>query len=304
MRISTTLVAAGLALATSLLPGTAGAEPVAIPGPEGLTLGGTLELAEGKSLSDGVILMVHGTLAHAGMEIVRGQQERLKDRGYNTLAITLSLGEDKRTGMYGCDVTHRHKHEDAVAEIARWVDWLQGQSVGPLPLWGHSRGGNQVAWFATESPHAKAVDRYVLVAPATWQGAETTARDYEKRYEIPLHTRLTEARDLVAQGKGDTVLQDTPFIYCPETDVTAAAFASYYADEPRLDTPGLLSRIEQPVRVLVGDQDEVVTDLAERMRQETPDGVTYQEIGMAGHMFRDFAGDDLADATAEFVPAP
>lgn len=304
MRIMTSVAAACGAIALLLAAPTAKADPVAIPGPDGLVLGGNLELAPDKSLSDGLILMVHGTLAHAGMEIVRGQQERLRERGYNTLAVTLSLGESERTGMYGCDVTHRHKHEDAVAEIARWVDWLQGEQVGALTLWGHSRGGNQVAWFAAENPKAAAVERYVLVAPMTWEGPEAAARAYEDSYDIPLHTRLSEARDLVAKGQGETVMTDVPFVYCPETDVTAAAFASYYADEPRFDTPTLLQRINAPVLVVVGDGDEVEPHLAARMADGTPDNVTFEEIGMAGHMFRDFAGDDLADRTAEAVPQP
>lgn len=303
MRASTSLKAVLTAAVLAAAPATAFAEPVAIPGADGIVLGGNMELADGKSLSDGVILMVHGTLAHAGMELVRGQQERLRERGYNSVAISLSLGEDKRTGMYGCDVVHRHRHEDAIDEIARWVDWLQGQDVGPTTVWGHSRGGNQAAWFAAEHPKAEKTDRYVLVAPATWPGAEATAEKYEKDYKVPLHTRLTEARDLVAQGKGDTVMENVPFIYCAETDATAAAFASYYADDPRLDTPTLLGDIAQPVLVVIGDDDDVVPDLAARMKEATPEGTAFQEIGMAGHMFRDFAADDLADAVAEYVPA-
>lgn len=304
MRFSRIVAAVCGVFASLSIPHLAAAEPVSIPGADGLMLAGSLELADGKSLPDGVILMVHGTLAHAGMEIVRGQQERLRERGYNTLAVTLSLGETQRAGMYGCDASHRHKHEDAVEEIGRWVTWLQEQGAGPLTVWGHSRGGNQVAWFAAEAPQAEVVDRYVLVAPMTWEGQEAVARKYEKDYQVSLPDTLAKAQALVEQGKGDTVLADVPFIYCQKTKATAEAFASYYADEPRFDTPSLLEVIRQPVLVLVGDNDEVVPNLAPRLASGVPETVTYEEIGMAGHMFRDFAGDDLADRTADFVPLP
>ena len=39
-----------------------------------ITLNARLELADGKTLKDGVILMTHGTLAHNGMEIIQTLQ--------------------------------------------------------------------------------------------------------------------------------------------------------------------------------------------------------------------------------------
>ena len=45
-----------------------------------------LNLADDKQLSDGVILMLHGTLAHNRMEIVETVSGLLNDEGYNTLA--------------------------------------------------------------------------------------------------------------------------------------------------------------------------------------------------------------------------
>jgi len=39
-----------------------------------MILNGNLVLAEGQTLSDGVILLTHGTLAHNGMETIQGLQ--------------------------------------------------------------------------------------------------------------------------------------------------------------------------------------------------------------------------------------
>ena len=63
---------------------------------QGLTVNGNLELAAGQDLSDGVILMLHGTLGHKDMEIMATLQERFLEIGRNSLAINLSLDVDDR----------------------------------------------------------------------------------------------------------------------------------------------------------------------------------------------------------------
>lgn len=292
--LASVTLAIGLATA-----GGAQAEPVTLPH-GGLTLTGDLKLADGKALADGVVVLVHGTLAHHGMEIIAGQQERLADRGVTTLAVTLSLGQDKRAGMYDCATPHTHRHEDAVAEIAAWVGWLKGQGAGPLTVLGHSRGGNQVAWFAAESPAAKDVARWVLVAPATWtEGAD--AQDYRKRFNVDLAPLLAEAKAKVAAGQGDAMLDLPGFVYCEKAKATAAAVVSYYDAEPRRDTPHLLAAMPKPVLLVVGAGDEVIPDLPDKLAAGVPEGVRVETVDDAGHMFRDFAADDLADLVADFA---
>ena len=83
----------------------------------GITLNANLELAPGKELAEGVILITHGGLAHNGMEIMVTLQSLFKDHGYSSLAINLSLGIDNRHGMYDCNVTHRHHNSDSSEEI-------------------------------------------------------------------------------------------------------------------------------------------------------------------------------------------
>ncbi|MGI9383086.1 MAG: hypothetical protein ACR2PO_08015, partial [Methyloligellaceae bacterium] len=130
-------------LAPALLVSPVLAEEVSIEH-KGLALLGSLEVADGASLAqDGAVLLVHGTLAHHRMEIMATLQALLKERGLNSLAITLSLGLDRRQGMYDCGLTHRHRHSGAQAEIAAWVAWLQARGAGAITLLGHSRGGNQ-----------------------------------------------------------------------------------------------------------------------------------------------------------------
>ena len=88
-------IAASLLVAAAvLMPGRpAPAEEVKI-NHGGLTLNADLELAGGKTLADGVVLMTHGLLAHKGMEIMTALKGLLAERGLNTLAINLSLNLD------------------------------------------------------------------------------------------------------------------------------------------------------------------------------------------------------------------
>ncbi len=129
-----------------LLPGNVRAEEV-IHEFQGLDLRGNLELADGKSLKNGVALIVHGTMSHNRMEMIATLQENLRARGLNSLAITLSLGLDRREGPYPCDIEHNHRHLDAVDEIRSWISWLKIAGAKRVTLIGHSRGGNQVALY-------------------------------------------------------------------------------------------------------------------------------------------------------------
>jgi hypothetical protein len=113
------------ALAAILLWGApVWAEEVKIPH-DGLTLNADLTRASGKTLADGVVLIVHGTLAHNRMETIRNLSDVLVDRGLSTLAINLSLGLDDRHGMYDCKFAHRHRYLDSGREIGAWLNWLK-----------------------------------------------------------------------------------------------------------------------------------------------------------------------------------
>ncbi|HET20173.1 MAG TPA: alpha/beta fold hydrolase, partial [Chromatiales bacterium] len=221
-----------------------------------LTLRANLELADGKSVKDGVVLVTHGTLANNGMELIQAMQNGLKDQGYNTLAINLGYGLDAReSAMYDCPTPHVHKHTDAVEEIAAWTKWLKDQGASRIALMGHSRGGNQTAWALAEKDDP-AITSAVLIAPATWD-AGYNQKDYKERYGVDLDPLLAKAEKLVAEGKGDT-LMDMDFIYCEKTRAAAKSVVSYYKDDERMDTPTLLARTKKPVLVVIGSEDTTV----------------------------------------------
>lgn len=265
---------------------------------QGLVLNANLELAAGKKIADGAILITHGSLAHRGMESLVNFQNLFKEKGYNTLAINLSLGLNNRHGMYDCRIPHRHRYTDAVAEIHAWLEWLKKQGVSRVVVLGHSRGAAQTALYAAERKHAltKAV---VLLAPATLDNASPT--DYEERFQQPLALLLEKAQDLIRAGKGDTLLEGIGLMTCADTSATAASLVSYYTG-PHLDTMALLSKIDRPVLVVVAGGDEIVVDL-ERKVAPRVDGkrIQMKVIENADHFFRDLYADEAVDAIDLFL---
>lgn len=276
------------------------AEDVAITTDKGLKLSANLVLADGAGVQDGVVLLTHGTLAHNRMEIIETLQGALAERGISSLAPTLSLGVSGRTGMYDCSVTHTHKHTDALDEIGLWLDWLKDQGATEVVLAGHSRGGNQTAWFAAREPDP-VVSKVILIAPATWDEAKAAA-GFEKAHGQPLDAALKTAWDMVYADKGGEVMKGVGVLYCPGADVTAESFVSYYQPDDRRHTPALMGMISKPTLVIAGTEDKVVEGLIEATRPLADAGkVELVVIDGAGHFFLDFFAEDAADAMEAFI---
>jgi pimeloyl-ACP methyl ester carboxylesterase len=288
-----------VALALGVLFAPAYAEEITLKQGD-LTLRGELTLAEGKTAKDGVILMLHGTLAHNKMEIMQSLSDLLKDKGYNTLSANLSYAIDKRgSAMLDCGTEHRHQHADAVAELETWMQWLQQQGATKVALLGHSRGGNQVAWYAAEKD-SELLDKVITVAPAT-ADPEKAAKEYAERYGKPLADIVAEAKKLVDAGKGDGVMEVPGFVYCEKAKATANAVLGYYQDDARLNTPSLLPKIKKPMLIVMGSEDDVVADLPAKLEGVKQDNLSVATVDGADHFFLDLYADELVDKVTEFV---
>jgi pimeloyl-ACP methyl ester carboxylesterase len=262
----------------------------------GLTLNAQQELASGKTLKDGVALILHGTVSHNRTELIEGLQKQLAERGHNSLAINLSLGRNDRHGAYDCALPSRHTHSDAVDEIGAWMAWLKTQGAGPVTLVGHSRGGNQIAWFAAERP-SPAIHKVVLIAPQTWP-VGYAATMYQKRYKTDLAPLLAR----MSKADANALIGSTDFLYCAKTQVSAGSFVNYYTEDRRFDTPSLLGKIKAPVLVIAADVDEVVPGLIEAV-QAKADGTRVQLKVLSGadHFFRDLYTEDAVEAIHSFI---
>jgi pimeloyl-ACP methyl ester carboxylesterase len=265
----------------------------------GLTLNANVEKAENWPTGS-TLLITHGTLSHNKNELITALQELFLENGISSLAINLGLGLDNRHDPYDCATPHTHKHEDAVTEISHWLDWLKEQGAQQIVLLGHSRGGNQTAWFAAEQDDP-IIKKVILIAPQTWS-PEYAAKGYEKSYNMPLAPILKKAQSLIADGKPSTPMEHTDFIYCKDTTVTPEAFVSYYAPDPRKDTPYLLPKISKPVLVFAATEDQVVKGLDKVLVPMAEAGaIEFEMMDGADHSFRDLYAEDLVERAIEFI---
>jgi pimeloyl-ACP methyl ester carboxylesterase len=290
---------AAVLLALVALAGSAAASELTLR-PGGITLNATLEIADGKKLGDGVILMVHGTMAHKDMDTLRHFRRLFREKGFSTLAFNLGLGLDDRRGMYDCARPSTHCFGDAVAEIGAWLEWLAGRGAKRVVLFGFSRGGQQAAWFAAERGHP-ALASLVLLAPIN-PGELAAASRYQAQFGKPLEPLLERARALVKAGQPDVFLEKVAFLNCRETAATAGSFLSYYAPDPKLEMPALLARVKKPVLVVVAGADQMVRDL-DRKLAPLADGrrLRLTVVPGADHFFRDLYGEDAVDEIVKFL---
>jgi len=297
--MKTSVYVLAIAVAWFVTGGRLQAEPVSLPY-KGISLVGEFVVAPNQQATDSVVLILHGTLAHLGMETIAGLQNVLTERGHNTLSINLGFGVNNRTGMYDCAIPHRHRYDDALGELAAWVNWLVARGIQDITLLGHSRGGAQAALFGAQPGQAQ-VKRLVLLAPALWD-AEKAATAFEQNHGRPLAEALTEARTLAHAGKGNEVMKGIGLLYCRGADATADSFLSYYDPDPRFDTAALLPGIHRPVLVVAAGQDQVVPDVARKVRPLMHgDQRQLVVVEGAGHFFRDLYAEDVADAIDIFL---
>lgn len=259
-----------------------------------LTLNAELSVAS-DAITDGpMVLILHGTLAHNQMEIIATLQELLADEGINSLAPNLSLGVDNRHGAYDCETDHVHKHEDAQTELGLWADWLQNQGVEQVLIAGHSRGGSQVAAY-TQNAH-EIIKGQILIAPSD-STAEGRATGYEKRYMVPLASKVAEAKALAADA---WMPKHTSFIYCLRGgEVSAGSFLSYYSPQQSLNTVELLQGQALPTIIVAGTADKVVANLPAQVEAADLPQVRFEILEDADHYFRDLYADEVLEFMLE-----
>ncbi len=263
---------------------------------------GTLRTPSAMQAETPLVVMTHGTLAHKDMEIIQALAKGLAERGIASLAHTLSLGLDRRKGMYDCATGHDYLTDDAVAEIDAWVRQANAISRRIYVL-GHSRGANQVARYLASDPNAP-VQGAVLVAPATGSLEAGVRASYAATYGAELEPLIDRAVKDVVAGRGGEWMSVPGFIYCRDSKVTARAFASFYSADPRQDTAALVAGLKIPVLVFAAAKDTTVPDVESafaKVTREQGDRVRLEMIADADHFFRDLASEDVADRIADFV---
>jgi dienelactone hydrolase len=272
----------GALAALLLAAGDTAAEPVQVKH-GALRLNGNLEIANDRSLTEGVAIILHGALAHHGEPTVAALQRNLKARGVASLAVTLSLGIDDRRGPRACDVPHAYGDAEVATELERWVEWLARRHVRSVDYIGVSRGGAQLVDFLQKQKGGR---RVVLMAPTLVTAAEI-ASGYRKTHNQELAIALEAARAKPREQRR------VDYLACRQAMVQGSTFLEAYREVPAAS----VANIVQQTLVVVAGNDEVVPDLEARL----PPTVKHVVIEGADHAFRDLSAEDAADAIAEFL---
>jgi pimeloyl-ACP methyl ester carboxylesterase len=254
----------------------------------GLSVHANLQLPQEHRADTPIFLIVHGTWAHYGMEIISTLQATLAERGYASLAPNLSLNVDQRTGFLQCRPTITANHGHAVGEINHWAKYLSGEGWNAIHLVGHSRGGAQAALFQHDIAHP-AIMHLTLLAPMVFR-PEDLARNYADN-PTRLKGLIQDAANSSASRFGPVKL-----LNCHEVSTPPASFLSYYSALPNKHTPDILSDITIQTSVILAGDDEVARWLPEEINHaNTQDNVQIHVIEDSGHFFRDLYLDDAVD---------
>jgi alpha/beta superfamily hydrolase len=246
------------------------------------------------------ILMLHGTLAHANMEIMATLADVFAEYGIETLRVTLSLGVDDRRGMFDCAATHRHAHADALGELEAWMSWLQENGRQSILLLGHSRATNQVSRYVAIAGESQPLG-LVLVAPGIWSHDAVAAR-FARQGEDALEPLLDRAEAMIESGRSEDVIGPIPFLHCQDATVSARSFAAYYRDDPLFDTFALVDNADLPVIVLSGTEDPLVEGLEDAIAGlEDATSLEHVSIEGADHFFRDLYAYDVVEAVQAWL---
>jgi len=163
----------------------------------------------------------------------------------------------------------------------------------------HSRGANLAMVYAVEHKNP-AVTHLVLLAPNTTRSAKS---QYEARYGEIFDENIERVKKQIDTGKGDELIDNLDFSYCPNASVTADSFYSYNRlDDKFRQFPLYLSKMPVPTLIVTGTRDEMQPNI-ERDVAPFVDGsrIRLAVIESAGHFFRDFNIEEAVEAAIEFI---
>jgi pimeloyl-ACP methyl ester carboxylesterase len=264
----------------------------------GLTINANLEIAENSNITEGVVLILHGVMSHSGMEILDTSQQALLDNGKNSLAINLSLSVDNRKGFYSCASPHRHLQDNALDEITAWVAWLRQKSVKQIVLLTHSRGANQAMVYAAVQVDPE-ITHLVMLAP----GVDDSPQRFESRYGSTFNATLERVKKEKNAGRGNQLLENVDFWYCPKATVTPDSFLSYYGENSRFrKVQYYIPKIEVPTLVVIAGADQLVQNAAAKLAPFVESKqIQLVTIEGSGHFFLDFNIEEAIEAMIEFL---
>ena len=245
-------------------------------------------------------LIVHGTRAHKGMEIIQTLSSRLFEEGHDILSINLSYGfSNRRDDFLACDINHNHNEHESVEEIITWYNYLIKKGYNQINFVGHSRGGLNVMQALSIIDNKK-IKSYLL-APVidTYKG---TKAYYEEELGIPY--------DLIINSNENYNLADRyrriNFLFCENVVVSSKTFKSYLdfsknksAYPFSFNIFDLIDNSKSPITIFSGTEDEILLDSYKSYGEINKSNVRTVILEGGGHFFRDLYLEDVIDIIIE-----
>ncbi len=261
-----------------------------------LTVNANLIHAEDKSQP--FFLILHGTWAWHGMELIESTQILLEDEDVGSLALTLSLGVDNRSGFLGCPSPLEAIHQQSYEEVHLWYQYLYKLGYKNIILLSHSRGGSQAAAFASSYPDDK-LSKIVLLAPLAWDKA-TVHKDYQKKTGKNLQQLLDQANRACLK-KIAPLMKSVDVLYCKNQDVKPWSFLSYYSDDIERNTWDLIKNQTIPIDIFLGSEDPISTLFSDSIKgKKLPQNINLITIEGSDHFFRDLYLDEIIESVVDF----
>jgi dienelactone hydrolase len=233
---------------------------------------GLADLAEaGRATATPIVVLIHDAQGHKDSEAIRRLRQALVERGVSVLAPTLTLGIDRRAGAIDCRLVQGRTLADMVPEVEDWVNYARTTGQRKVFVAGLGLGANLVARYLTVAP---TVVGAIFIDPHGKAEDEHAAEDYEKRYGAPVETILAEAESMMATQRPDKGFDVPGFLNCASARITARAFMSFYAPDPKRDTLSLMPQIKTPVLVLATEPGARTNALTRRMADVKAAGET------------------------------
>jgi len=241
-------------------------------------------------------LILHGTWAWQGMELIVSTQELLEEESVGSLAFTLSLGIDDRKGFLGCPGNITAIHQQSYKELHHWYQYLTKIGYSNIILMSHSRGGSQAAGYANTYPKDK-IQKLVLLAPLAWD-KKSAHQQYHEKSSVPLKSLLGLAKIMQPQQ----IMKSVDLLYCKKQNVTAETFLSYYSDSIERNTWDLVKNLPIPIVIFLGSEDPISTVFAKSIvDKKLPVTLKVQTIEGADHFFRDLYLEDIIESLLEDI---
>lgn len=225
------------------------------------------------------------------------------NRGCEFLKDTYRIVDGKEPEMVRIGTTYE-KFEDSLLDVKAFIDFVEERGFSDIHLSGHSLGCPKVAYYMAETSDSR-IKSLLLLSPSDMLGlVRANKEQFEKE--------ITEAKRLVAENKGDTILSEWVW---GEYPVSASTYLSLFDDnakdaifnfhdpEDKLET---LGKITVPTYAVMGTKDDaLVVPIEETFsRLETalissPKKRT-EVLGDANHGYRGHE-QEIADAVAGWL---